>query len=90
MGGYASGHFRGVLPSLLKEIDMTEKAKRIVDKLKNRRAKKPWAVKEKVLQEFNTSTLDDVGPVSGGDREMKVLREMNELQEFENTALKRE
>jgi hypothetical protein len=63
---------------------MTEKAQRILDKTKNRRAKKPWAVKDKVLQEFNASTLDDVGPVAGGDQEIKVLKEMNELQDFEN------
>lgn len=40
---------------------------------------------DRVLREFNQSTLDDVGPVTDGDREMRVLREMNELQEFENT-----
>ncbi len=58
--------------------------------MKNRKAKKPWAIKDNVLQQFNTSTLDDAGPVAGGDQEIKVLKEMNELQEFENSALKRE
>ena len=57
---------------------MTEKARRILDKLKARKA-------NRVLHEFNQSTLDDVGPVAGGgDQEMKVLKEMNELQDFEN------
>ncbi len=32
---------------------------------------------------FLRGTLD-VGPVTGGDRELKVLKEMNELQQFEN------
>jgi hypothetical protein len=66
-------------------MDMTDKAQRILERLKNRRAKKPCAVKDKVLQEFNQSTLDDgVGPVKGGDQELKVLKEMNDLQDFEN------
>jgi hypothetical protein len=28
--------------------------------------------------------MDAAAPVGGGDQEMKVLKEMNELQEFEN------
>ncbi len=34
------------------------------------------------LNEFNTSTLDDVGRVAGGDQELKVLIEVNDLQDF--------
>ncbi len=63
---------------------MTERAQRILNKLKNRGAKKPWAVKDKVLQEFNASTLDDVGPVGAPDQQMRVLEEMNSLQQFED------
>jgi len=37
-----------------------------------------------VLQEQNQSTLDDVGPVAGGDQELKVLKEMNDVQDLEN------
>lgn len=34
--------------------------------------------RDRVLGEFNASTLDSVGPL-GGDQGMKVLQEMNEL-----------
>ncbi len=62
---------------------MTEKAEKILKKIKRR--KPPiQGVTEKILDEFNKSTLDDSGPVVRGDQEMKVLREMNELQHFEN------
>jgi Flp pilus assembly CpaE family ATPase len=61
---------------------MTEKAQRILDKLKNRRAKKPSV--DDVLQQFNASTLDDVGPIGAPDKQMRVLDEMNSLQQFEN------
>ena len=54
---------------------MTTKAQRILEKIKRRN--------NKILHEFNQSTLDDAGPVGSPDREMKVLKEMNELQEFE-------
>ena len=69
---------------------MTEKAQRILDKLNKKNRKTPRSIRDTVLQQFNASTLDDVGPVAGGDQEIKVLKEMNELQEFENSALKRE
>jgi hypothetical protein len=65
-------------------MDMTEKARGILDKMKNRRAKKPWTVKDNVLQQFNTSTLDDVGPVGAPDQQMRVLDEMKSLQQFQN------
>lgn len=44
--------------------------------------------KPRLIEDRNRSTLDDVGPVSGGDQELKVLKEMNELQEFENRLTK--
>ena len=45
---------------------------------------KPWTLfrspekRDQLLEEFNRSTLDDVGPLEHG-QEMKVLQEMNEL-----------
>lgn len=35
-------------------------------------------VMKRILEEFNQSTLDPVGPV-GGDQGMTVLKELNEL-----------
>ena len=55
---------------------MTIKAQRILEKLKRKNSK--------ILQEFNQSTLDPVEPMGNPDQEMKVLKEMNELQEFED------
>jgi hypothetical protein len=57
---------------------MTDKAKKILAKFKKKR------IRDKFLHEFNQSTLDDVGSVGNTDQEMKILKEMNELQEFEN------
>jgi hypothetical protein len=34
--------------------------------------------------------MDAAAPVAGRDQKMKVLKEMNELEEFENEAQKRE
>ena len=56
---------------------MTEKAQHILDAIKRQR-------RNRILNDFNQSTLDDVGPVGGKDQGMKVLEEMNELQDFEN------
>ncbi len=70
----------GVSLTQERKNDMTEKAQRILDKMKNRRAKKL----DTELQEFNSSTLDDVGPVGAPDQQMRVLDEMNSLQHFEN------
>ena len=57
---------------------MTEKAKRILEKFKRKK------IRDKILQEFNQSTLDPVEPVGKPDQQMRVLKEMNEIQEFEN------
>jgi hypothetical protein len=40
--------------------------------------------RRRLLEALNTSTAPEGAPVSGGSGEMKVLKEMNELQEFEN------
>ncbi len=63
---------------------MTEKAQRILEKLNKKNRRTPISIRERVLEQFNASTLDDVEPVAGGDQELKVLKEMNELQDFEN------
>ena len=58
---------------------MTEKARRILAMLKDRN------YRERLLQGLNRSTLDEgAEAVAGKDQEIKVLKEMNELQEFEN------
>jgi len=36
-------------------------------------------IRDQVLDEFNQSTLDDVGPL-GGDQAMAVLKDMNDLE----------
>jgi len=41
--------------------------------------------RNRTLEFLNRDILDDgAGPVGEGDEEMKVLNEMNELQDFEN------
>ena len=61
----------------------------ILQRMNKRQALKHWREfsypvrREKVIDEFNRSTLDDVGPV-GGDQEIKVLKELDEMQEKEN------
>ncbi len=57
---------------------MTDKAKKILEKFKKKR------IRDKFLHEFNQSNLDPVGPVGKPDQQMRVLNEMNDLQEFEN------
>jgi hypothetical protein len=56
--------------------------------MNNRQALKRLANPERrprILNEFNRSTLDDVGPV-GGDKEEKFLRDLNEMQDLERDA----
>ncbi len=56
---------------------MTNKAKRVLNRLNDRRAI------EQILESFNQQTLDaGSSPVVAGDQELKVLKEMNELQEW--------
>ena len=58
---------------------MTDKARRILALLRDRKNR------NRVLESLNKSTLDEgAAPIAGKDQEMKVLKEMNELQDFEN------
>ncbi len=52
---------------------MTQKAKEILRKLRNPR------YRQALLEDLNQANLDEPARV-GGDQEMKVLKEMNELQ----------
>ena len=57
---------------------MTDKARKIMKKMKNwKRLNNP--TRDRILSDFNASTLDPVGPV-GGDQSMAVLNDMNELE----------
>ncbi len=62
---------------------MTDKAMKILLKMRRRRRSITPNI-DSILEQFNRDNLDDAGPVTGGDQELKVLKEMNELQEFEN------
>jgi hypothetical protein len=56
---------------------MTDKARKIMKKMKNwKRLNNP--ARDRILSDFNQSTLDPVGPV-GGDQSMAVLKDMNDL-----------
>jgi hypothetical protein len=72
----------------------TEKAQKILDAIerRDRKAVKRWKPdilsdarrRERVLDQLNASTMDDVGPVGGQEQGMKVLSDMNDLdQQFE-------
>jgi len=61
---------------------MTNKARKILEKMKLRRLFEDPKARDRILDEFNRSTFDDVGPV-GGEQAMKVLSEMNDLAELE-------
>jgi hypothetical protein len=58
---------------------MSAKARRILALLNDPRRR------TRVLDSLNKSTLDDVGPV-GGDQEIKVLKELNEMQDLQGDA----
>lgn len=65
---------------------MTEKAEKILNYLKRQDGKaKLWRLfrspgrMDRILEEFNKSTLDDVSPL-GQDRGMSVLKDMNALE----------
>ena len=70
--------------------EMTEKAKKILQKTDKRQALRRWRefsnpdLREEILSEFNRSTLDPVAPLESLDKSMRVLSEMNDLQMFEN------
>jgi hypothetical protein len=68
----------------------TEKAGRILQMIKlYSKAAKPWRLfrksetRERVLGEFNPSTLDPGGPVRPAEQQMRGLCEMKELGEAE-------
>ena len=63
---------------------MTDKARKIMKKMKNwKRLNNP--ARDRILSDFNQSTLDPVGPL-GGDQGMNVLSEMNEMADLERDA----
>jgi hypothetical protein len=53
---------------------MTEKAEAVLRKIRQRQAHR----RDRILDEFNQSTLDDVGPL-GGDQGMKLLSQTNSM-----------
>ena len=71
---------------------MTDKANKILQRLNKRKAMKRLTDPERrnrILNEFNRDQLDDVAPI-GGDKGEKFLRELNEMQDFENEAGRKE
>lgn len=59
--------------------ELSAKSRRILALLKDPKHR------NRLLDSLNKSTLDEgAAPIGKGDQEMKVLKEMNELQEFEN------
>jgi uncharacterized protein YfeS len=58
---------------------MSAKARRLLALLNDPRHR------TRLLDSFNKSTLDDVGPI-GGDQEIKVLKELNEMADLEGDA----
>jgi hypothetical protein len=55
-----------------------QKMKRLEEKRALRLFRNPQA-RDRVLNNFNQSTLDEVGPVGGAERKSKLLSEMNPL-----------
>jgi hypothetical protein len=71
---------------------MTDKAQKILQKMNKRQALKRLANPERrdrILNEFNQSTLDPVGPFAG-DKGEKFLSELNEMQELQSKAGQKE
>jgi hypothetical protein len=67
---------------------MTDKAKKIVEKMRNGMLFQNPMAREEALDEFNRSTLDEVGPIGGAEQGMKVLQEMNELGEAQEQIIR--
>jgi hypothetical protein len=57
---------------------MSAKSKRILALLNDRR------YRNRLVGDVNLIDQDEPARVGGGDQELKVLKEMNELQHFEN------
>ena len=68
---------------------MTDKTKKILQKIQLRRLFRDPEVRDRILNDFNRDQMDDVGPV-GGDQEIKVLKELNEMQDLEGDAGRKE
>ena len=67
---------------------MTEKAQAVLKKTRKQQALKRLANPERrnrILDQFNNSTLDDVGPL-GGEKGEKFLSELNEMADLESEA----
>jgi len=64
---------------------MTEKAKKILRKLKLTKPFGDPQRRDQILRDFNASTLDPVGPL-GGDKGEKFLSELNEMADLESEA----
>ncbi len=59
---------------------MTEKALHILEKM--RRRKKPTNFSmDRILEKFNWDNSDNVGPVTGGNKEDKFLKELNSFED---------
>jgi hypothetical protein len=70
---------------------MTEKAKKILNDLKRRDRKlfRRPETRERVLHDFNESTLDQPAQVGSQDQQMRVLNEMNELGQQEEQSMRK-
>jgi hypothetical protein len=67
---------------------MTDKAKKILQKMNNRQALIRLAnprARNRILDQFNRENLDDVGPLAG-DKGDKFLTELNEMADLEGEA----
>jgi hypothetical protein len=64
---------------------MTDKAKKILRKLKLTKLFGDPQRRDQILRDFNASTLDPVGPL-GGEKEEKFLSELTEMADLEGDA----
>ena len=68
---------------------MTNKAMNILRKMKLKRLFDDPQRRDQILKEFNSSTLDPVGPL-GGDKGERFLKELNEMQDLQSNAGQKE
>jgi hypothetical protein len=64
---------------------MTEKAMKILRKLKLTKLFGDPQRRDQILRDFNASTLDSVGPL-GGEKGETFLKELNEMADLEGDA----
>jgi hypothetical protein len=71
--------------------EMTEKAQNIMNRMREKDRKRRILARlqdpqqrSSTMDSINRLDQDETSRVGSGDQEMKVLREMNELQQFEN------